>query len=191
MKKVLMATLAFMATTSLYAEQEVLIDYTDKWNLFSKFEGGFTDIDGDSGILGELSVGGMLNDKLALGIAGAMLLDTVETESQFLEDIENTDFWYGGAYTEYVFNQQELVYMSLDLLIGGGELNLKRISGQSDASTIFVLEPGVNVMVNVTETFSLGLGINYRFIQGVDSEDVDDSDVSGLTGSVFLRFTQF
>jgi len=191
MKKALLAVLTLMTTTSLYAERESLIVFSDKWNLFSKFELGYTEIDGNGGAQGGLSIGGLLNDKLAVGIAGHSILDTVETESPALENISNTDFWYAGAYTEYVFNPHQLVYWSIDMLIGGGELNVKRTVGGEAGENVFVIEPGVNLMVNVTETFMLGLGTSYRMVQGVDVEGLSDSDMSGFSGTFFLRFTQF
>lgn len=191
MKKSALTALVLMTSTALYAERDALIEYTDKWNLFSKFELGYSEIDGNGAAMGGLSVGGLLNDKLAVGIAGHTVLDTVETESMFLQDIENTDFWYAGGYTEYVFNPEQLVYFSVDLLIGGGQLNVKRSAGGEESATVFALEPGINLMVNVTETFMLGLGASYRLIQGADIEDLDDSAMSGLSGTVFLRFTEY
>ncbi len=191
MKKLLLSALLMMSTTPLLANRDALIEYDDKWNLFSRFELGYTEIDGNGGMLGGVTVGGLLNDKLAVGVSGRTVLDTIETESPFLEDIENTDFWYAGFYTEYVFNPQDLAYFSIDLTIGGGDLSVNRVAGDEESSTFFVMEPGVNGMVNVTETFMLGLGVRYRLVMNTDSEELDDGDLSGIVGTVFMRFTEF
>jgi hypothetical protein len=191
MKKAVLVALTLMTTTSLYAERESLIEFSDKWNLFSKFELGYTEIDASGATQGGVTVGGLLNDKLGLGIAGYTILDTADTESPALENISNTDFWYAGGFAEYVFNPHQLVYWSIDMFIGGGELNVKRTFGGEENQNVFVMEPGLNLMVNVTETFMLGLGASYRLVQGVDIEELSNSDMSGISGTFFLRFTQF
>lgn len=191
MKKFLIAALTLMTASSVFAQREVLISHTDKWNLFSRFDLTFSEIDDDTALLGGVKIGGLLNDKIGVGIAANTILDSVETQSPFLEDLENTDFWYGGFYTEYVFNPEQLAYASIDLTIGAGELNVQRAAGGEESSTIFALEPGVNVMINVTETFMLGAGLHYRLISGVDSSELDDGDMSGFAGTVFMRFTEF
>ena len=192
MKKMLLTALALMTTTSVFAGRTALVDHTDKWNLFSRFDLIVTPIDEDAALMGGLKVGGLLNDRLAFGLAANTVLDTAKTESPFLEDIENTDFWYGGFYTEYVFiNPDNLVYASVDLTLGGGQLNVKRTAGGEDSSTLIAAEPGVNVMINITETFMMGLGVHYRVISGVDSKDLENSDLSGVSGTIFLRFTEY
>ncbi|HMO05591.1 MAG TPA: hypothetical protein PKC67_14145 [Kiritimatiellia bacterium] len=191
MKKILIAALLMLSTTPIFAARDALIDHTDKWNLFSRFDLSYTEVDSNGGLMGGLKVGGLLNDRIAVGLAARTVLDSIETESPFLKDIENTDFWYGGLYTEYVFNPDNLVYASIDLTVGSGQLNVKRSAGGEESSTVFVAEPGINVMLNVTETFMLGLGAHYRFIHNVDVRDLDESDVSGIVASVFLRFTEW
>jgi hypothetical protein len=79
----------------------------------------------------------------------------------------------------------------VDLTLGGGQLNVKRSAGGEDSSTLIAAEPGINLMVNITETFMMGLGAHYRVISGVDSDDLENSDLSGVSGTIFFRFTQF
>ncbi len=191
MKKILTAALLMLSTTPIFAARTALIDHTDKWNLFSRFDLSYTEVDSNGGLMGGLKVGGLLNDRLALGLAARTVLDSIETESPFLQDIENTDFWYGGFFTEYVFHPDNLVYFSIDLTLGSGQLNVKRTAGGEESATVFVAEPGVNAMLNVTETFMIGLGAHYRFVHNVEVQDLDESDVSGILGTVFLRFTEW
>ncbi len=191
MKKFLIAALLMTTTSSVFAQRTALIDHTDKWNLFSRFDLTFSGIDEDTAMLGGVKIGGLLNDRIGMGIAGTIIIDEVETESPFLENLDNTDFWYGGFYTEYVFNPDRLVYASIGLTIGGGEVNVQRVAGGEESSTIFALEPGVNVMINVTETFMLGAGLHYRMISGINSSELQDSDMSDFGGTLFMRFTEF
>jgi len=190
MRSALLTVLLFTITQPLYAERETLIEHDAKWNLFSKFELSGTEIDGESAAMGGISAGGLLNDNVGLGIAANILVDSVDLESGS-RSIDSGDLWYGGAYVEYVFSPESLVYVSMDLLIGAGELNVTGNFNGDDSETVFALEPSLNVMINVTETFNIGLGVSYRLIENVDFEYLDSSDLSGVSGSVFLRFTQF
>jgi hypothetical protein len=181
----------FMGTAPGFAQRNALIEHDDSWNLFSKFTLGVTEIDGDTALQGGLAVGGLLENRFGIGLAARTLLDSVETESPLLQDIENTDFWYGGLYSEYQFTPTSLVNMSLDMTIGAGRLEVNRTAGGSEQANVFVVEPGVNMMVNVTETFHLGLGLHYRYVHNVSVRDLEESDMSGVTGSIFLRFTEY
>ncbi|HMP90818.1 MAG TPA: hypothetical protein PJ991_11495 [Kiritimatiellia bacterium] len=191
MKRILIAVFTLASLLPAFAGRDALIDHRDKWNLFTKLELSFTEIDNSSALLGGVAIGGLLNDQLGVGIAAHTLLGNVDTESPFLKSIENTDLIYGGFYTEYVFTPESLFYVSLDLLIGGGQLRVQRIAGGEEKSNLFVVEPGLNVFVNITETFHFGLGASYRFVRNVDIPGLEDSDLSGLTGTIFFRFTQF
>jgi hypothetical protein len=191
MKKMLLAALALMTTTSVFAGRTALVDHTDKWNLFSRFDLSYTQIDSSDALMGGLKVGGLLNDRLGIGLAAKTVLGEVETESPSLLDIENTDFWYGGLYTEYVFNPDSLIYFSVDLTLAGGQLNVERTAGGEDSTTVFVAEPGINALINITETFMFGIGAHYRLVQNVIMPELENEDLSGVSGSIFLRFTEW
>lgn len=180
-----------LSAQPLMADRAALIEHDDTWNMFSKFELSASEIDEDTAVLGGVSIGGLLNDHVGIGIAAHTLVDSVETQSASLQSIDNTDFWYGGGYLEYVFSPESLVYVSLDVLVGGGRLEVKRSFGGEETASVFAVEPGLNIMINITETFNLGLGVSYRFIENVDLEELDDSAMSGVSGNFFLRFTQF
>lgn len=191
MKKLALALLFLTSTTAAFAERDSLITYSDKWNLSTKFELGFTEIDEQVGPLGGLIIAGHLNDKLGLGVAGHVSIDETSVGSPTLGTIGGGDFWYGGLYTEYVFGSEKLVYVSLDLLIGGGEVTVDRSAGNSESSSVLTVEPGLNLMVNITETFMFGLGASYRFVEDLDIPGMEEDALSGVTGKLFFRFTEF
>ena len=55
----------------------------------------------------------------------------------------------------------------------------------------FVLEPGVNLILNVNKKFRIGAGVNYRYVNGVDYENLSNSDLSGVTVQIVLKFGDF
>ena len=100
---------------------------------------------------------------------------------------------YGGVELGYVHRPDELVHVALGLLIGGGGVAWRR-DGQSDGQVddaFFVVEPEVDVVLNVTSFLRVAVGVSYRFAQGVELFDLRDADLSGFGGLVVLKFGSF
>ena len=55
----------------------------------------------------------------------------------------------------------------------------------------FVVEPGIEIELNISPYFRLGFGATYRYITGTELLNVSDSDVSGGSGMISLRFGRF
>ena len=53
------------------------------------------------------------------------------------------------------------------------------------------MEPTVRIMLNITSFFRIGVGGGYRLISGADLDDLKDSDVSGPSAQVVLKFGKF
>jgi hypothetical protein len=78
-----------------------------------------------------------------------------------------------------------------------------RIEYTGDAC--FVLEPGLNLMLNVAKNFRIGVGAYYRYVywiaydagapyrtvNGDDYENISDSDLSGVSAQIILKFGKF
>lgn len=192
MKWHVIALTALLATAPVWADKETLIDYDDKWNLFSKFELGLPPVGDEDGTVGAITAGGLLNSRFGIGLTAQMLVTSVDLNSPIYDDPETSDFMAGGAYLEYVFFPDSMVHVSLDLMVGAAQLDLTRTVGGSSASeTVWVVEPGLNLMVNITETFMFGLGAAYRMTDDITLVGLEEDALSGFVGSAFLRFTQF
>jgi hypothetical protein len=46
-------------------------------------------------------------------------------------------------------------------------------------------------MINVATNVRIGIGASYRFVAGVSSHDLRNSDVSGLSAILTLKFGKF
>lgn len=185
MKPILLA-LAFVSffVTSAVAQRESLLDHTDRWNLNTRFDAGYADLDGDGSFLGGLSVGGLLNDRLGVGIRGRTLLG--DSDGEIAGTIDGRDFWYAGGYFEFVSKAESLVYWSLDLMVGAGE-----VETTFRDSSFMVIEPGINLWVNISETLMLGVGASYLMVEDLDMAGVKEDIYDGVVGNISLRFTQF
>jgi len=100
---------------------------------------------------------------------------------------------YGGLELEYVNKSYRLVHVGGQLLIGSGNVRFddRDIDVESTRDSYFVLQPGVNAFVNVTRWFRISGGLHYRYASNVTLDGTDDSNLSGLTCMVNLRFGKF
>lgn len=191
MKRILsMIALAMMASVPpLYAnDKETLFDEEDTWNLYTKLGLSYAEIGQDEALWGTVEVGGILNSRLALGLRVTALGEDVDAEFDRYNEVDMFDMVYGGLALEYIGWANNLVHVSGGLFVGGGQLRMNRSSDGDDKDIgLFVVEPGVNVMVNVTPRSELGLGVGYRYADA--GSGVGDDDLSGVVGTLFLRLT--
>jgi hypothetical protein len=54
-----------------------------------------------------------------------------------------------------------------------------------------MIEPAFNMDINVSNWFRVGFGIGYRVAMGLDTDAISNSDISGPSGSILLKFGIF
>jgi hypothetical protein len=106
--------------------------------------------------------------------------------------IHELDVGYGGVELEYINRTRQLVHWSAQLMVGGGGASQDRNGPFAVTDDgFFILEPGVNVELNVARGFRLAAGVSYRFINGVELPAFRDADLSGVAGVLTFRFGKF
>jgi len=106
---------------------------------------------------------------------------------------------YGGFLVEPIFMSKKLVHLSMPILIGGGELlYVKEINhdmddplNEIDSDPFFVLEPGIEVELNVIKFMRIAAGIRYRWSPNLDLVDTPANPFNGITSSITLKFGSF
>lgn len=185
---ILVPLLALSCSSPALAADEALITEDDVWNLFTSVDLKAAELGDDTGYFGGLEVGGILNERLALGLAGYTLIDQAEIRKGFTADV--TDLWYAGGLAEYTFSPASIVHPSLQLFAGIGRA--RNEGSRSQDAQFQILEPAISFMVNLTPSAEIGLSLGYRFTNIRDSDfDIDESDLDGVSGTLFLRLTEF
>ncbi|MCP4133394.1 MAG: hypothetical protein GY754_20670 [bacterium] len=111
-------------------------------------------------------------------------------------DKPNMYMGYGGALIEYYFFPKSLFHLQAGVLVGGGGIVFAEDNANDDslkhtADGFFVVEPEVNLFVNVTRFARIGVGGSYRYVNGVDSDGLSNSDIRGFSASVMFAFGWF
>ncbi len=152
--------------------------------------------------------GWIINDSFAIGGGGCGLVTPHKLEKiTGKDDPDKLKFGmgYGGMRFEYYFLPKGLFVISIGTLIGAGGYSLYQqinYDGNSDngdntnnsntkGEGFFVLEPELNMFINITRFFRIGIGGSYRFINGVNEYDLKDRDLRDFSGQIVFAFGWF
>lgn len=183
-KALLLIGIAGLALSAPAGEVESLVSGED-WSFSIRPEFKLTSINGEAAQLAGIRMGPALDRTLYLGLAAYTVVSSVDSGDAAVDDLKFYDWWTAGLDADYTLFSAKVVHGSLGLFLGGG-----RLDAGGESSDLFVAEPGAHVYVNVTRTLELGAGLGYRYVNGSGSEPFSDSDLSGVTGTLGVRWTE-
>ncbi|HMP75983.1 MAG TPA: hypothetical protein PKE12_06785 [Kiritimatiellia bacterium] len=180
-------------TLPAFAADETLFGDDYVWNLFTRLDVKHSDIGIDDGFIGGVQVGGILNDRLAIGLGGYGLLDKIQTEPNGYDNPKQFDIMYGGLTLEYRLFAHKLLHASLGTLVGVGKMDLTRTAdGKHKEIDLFVVEPQLSLIINITAASEFGIGLGYRHADpDEDVKGLEKDDLSGFVATLFVRLTEF
>lgn len=195
----LLAALTFaLAFTATAQESETIFSGDVSHGGFGALVYGGTEVNGQftylQGIRGAWVIRFGSGQALNLGLA------RYETENAFdpadwrVADVSRPEMRteYSGFEVEYVNRSSKLLHFSVQVLIGSGDVEYEEELFPIDNSdAYFVLQPGVNMTLNVTDWFRLSGGVFYRHASGVDLHGTSNKELSGFTTFAALRFGWF
>jgi hypothetical protein len=187
----------FMTTTvTALAQEQTLISGDIESGGFGGPAVKITRLNGETGVLVGGRGGWIVNHKFVLGGGGYGLVTNVKAKTT--DSIhQNIELGYGGLDLEYIASSDDLLHLSLGLLIGGGGIAYKDENDNfMDAhhramKGFFVLEPNVAANLNVTHFFRLAAGLSFRYINGLNSTLSTNADLSGPSVFFMLKFGTF
>ena len=162
------------------------------WSLFLAPEVKYSTLFGIGALYGGLKGAFLFDHTYAFGLSYGSFLTEVHVLGPGTTG-EVTGFnevmMYAGFYFDYITTFNSPVQISFPTLIGGGGILLLEkmppnpISGIVDEKLVegvvyFVLEPAINLEINLSKVIRIGLGGGYRFIINSDLERFSDKDLS-------------
>ncbi len=198
MKKFLLG-LIILAASSAYPQEQVLISGNVSHGGFGGPVLKLGQFDGDLGVLVGGRGGWIINHAFTIGGGGYGLVNDIPMLTDDLGKIQYLNFNYGGFEMGFILASNRLLHLSVNGLVGGGSLGYRESSyndehkwdENSDHDEIFVIEPAVNLIVNITPWFRIGAGVSYRTVTGVDLVDIDNEFLSGPSAVLALKFGSF
>ncbi|NTV84496.1 MAG: hypothetical protein HGA23_09395 [Bacteroidales bacterium] len=172
------------STESLFRSD---VNVTELWTPEIKINS----IQGGIGTLAGIYGGALINKTFLVGISGGVNIGH-----------PRVNYGYFGGIAQYIHNPSRLVHWSSQIVLAYGSTkdyenpksglldNFWNISG----AHFFIMEPGVNIEVNLSGRTSLVAGMSYRFVTGLDENNenisithVNNRDMSGLNFNIGLK----
>jgi len=199
MKEVYLLISLVMLSAGLQAQEtQTLLNTAEQSKVSYTVFGGplafATDINNALGICIGGKGGAIINESLAFGGLGFGMANPLEFAGSNLSDEENTPlemtFGAGGLFFEYIFNYGDRIEISvpLNLMAGGIHVNEPGSVSKVESSTFFIVEPGINIDVKISEFYSQSFFVSYRQAIGSSLINVDAAGISGLNVGLMFKF---
>ena len=168
---------------------------------------GYTQLDGRDAIV----IGGkgawLINHKVGIGLAGYGFLSEFKRDAQLNADYQLAG-GYGGLMFEFIAAPKSPIHLNFPVVVGAGGLAYVERNGflggsdlnpfREDSQAFFVVEPGIELEMNLIRFMRLGLGVSYRYTSEIDlayagngGRIMDTDALNGLTGGITLKFGKF
>lgn len=145
----------------------------------------------------------LINHRFGIGLAGTGFITERSFDGQ-LNDRYLTTGGYGGLLFEFISMPQSPIHLSFPLVIGAGGVSYTRSRSDfeffesEDSQAFFVVEPGVELELNVVKIMRMSFGVKYRYTSKIDlnyngtqQRILSDDALNGLSASVSLKFGKF
>ena len=177
----------------------------------------YSQIDGEDALLVGARGAWIINHGLAIGVAGYGFANDMKYYKTIddVYDKYNLAGGYGGLLIEPIIGSKYPVHVSIPILIGAGGVGYIRHNWNNydpdhewdddwnndnyhdehyhadDADAFFVLEPGIELELNMVKFVRLAIGGYYRYTSDLELADTDSDVLNGFSGGVTLKFGKF
>jgi hypothetical protein len=176
-----------------------------EWSLFLAPEVRYTTLFDEGVLYGGVKGAILFNHHYAFGLSfGSFLTEALTIGPGTTGELTgfNEVMMYGGFYFDYVTAFNSPLQLSFPAIIGGGGILLLEktdpdpITGIVDEKLVeggvfFVIEPAVNLEINLTRIIRIGLGGGYRFIINSDLERFSDRDLAAPSVNMSIKIGIF
>ncbi|RDY60173.1 hypothetical protein [Flagellimonas nanhaiensis] len=181
-------------------ENDNFIEFNDRKSVVHGVYLGLTtyygEIDGKSTYIGGMKVAYVANRQFEVGFSGVFLYSEQDNPRTLNEDLIGG---YGGLHLEPILFSKSLVNLSFPILIGAGGFGYlgndfdDRIGDidEDDVDAVFVFEPGMNVLFNVSRYLQLEAGVKYRLSSRLELDGNPLRNINGFSGGVGIKVGVF
>jgi len=148
----------------------------------------------------------VLGHRFVLGGAGYGLTTPIDIPQVLQTNGASTRmaFGYGGVRLAYILVPRSLFHTGFAVLVGGGGVGWNAATGgyayedgewkattKARSDAFFVVEPQVEVEMNVHKFVRVALTGSYRFVRGIQTDGLKDSDFRGASFGGVVKLGMF
>ena len=164
-----------------------------------------TKIDDQDGILVGGKIGWVIDHWFTLGAAGMGLANPVYLDDNTGSDVSRgMRMGYGGLYFEPRILSEAPIHVSFPIIVGSGGANFTNSNEyyfnsqtnewepyEDEADAFFIVEPGVEIEINVARNFRLGLGGSYRYVEALNLQNIESDALNGFSAGFTIKLGVF
>ncbi|WP_405382168.1 hypothetical protein [Maribacter sp. LLG6340-A2] len=205
--KPLQITLLFALFLSAFVsygqdETDEYLEFNDRNNVvhgvYVGINMGLGEIDGEHAYIGGLKIAYVANQQFEVGFVGNFLYSEQDIYNNSLSRYEDLIAVYGGLHLEPIFFSKSRVNLSFPLLLGAGAVgyiddkvkhddNFEEELDEDDFDEVFVAEPGINALFNISRYLQLEAGIKYRFSSRIELPPTRISRINGFSAGIGIK----
>jgi hypothetical protein len=189
MKKIIISALMLLALGGLRAQDSEIQTLFSGSTRVSGFGGPMMSFTIINGHFAHMMGGGgaVLLGNFFIGGYGEGLTNAIELEGSPYD----LEFGHGGFWTGYSFMSNKSLHPALSAQIGwGGVAERQDYTTVGTPDNVFVFNPAVELEMNFTRFFRLGVGLHYRIVTGA-SRILSNAELSGPGASLIFQFGWF
>ncbi|MDC6390479.1 hypothetical protein PP182_17450 [Maribacter sp. PR1] len=161
----------------------------------------FGEIDDKDTYIGGLKVAYVANRQFEVGFMANVLYSEQDVFNPRNRSNDDIVAIYGGLHLEPILFGKSKVSLSFPVLIGGGGVGYVNHDAivqeedvdltEDDIDAVFILEPGMNVLFNISRYVQLEAGVRYRFSSEIELADSPLDRINGFSGGIGVKLGVF
>ncbi|MFY0688159.1 MAG: hypothetical protein JXQ90_13390 [Cyclobacteriaceae bacterium] len=171
---------------------------------YGGFKNGFTTIDGELALTSGGEGALLINNSFLIGGYGMGLTDEKHPISLDHPDYGTinyyTSFGHGGILLGFIVKTNSVIHPKISSKIGWGNVAIRSDIGFPDPTDtyprnvndgFFLVNPQVDLEVNITHWFRINVGGGYQLVQGVNNHTYSSNDFTGMNYELSFLFGWF
>ena len=158
----------------------------------------YSQIDAKDAIIFGARGGLIMGHMFAMGIGGAGFVNDAHYDN-ILDRNVSLSGGYGGMFFEPIILPKFPIHLSVPVLIGIGGVaytSVERMEWDNeyfveDSETFLVVEPGMELEMNITRFFRFAMGAYYRYTSGIELLNTGADVLNGFSFGVNFKFGKF
>jgi hypothetical protein len=161
----------------------------------------YTSLDGKDAIMIGGKGGWIIDHRLTLGLAGNTFVNDIQVSTNANYEEVSLAGSYGGLLIEPVLAPFAPLHITFPIIIGAGgiaHVNYQHWVNDNyiepvvwDSDAFFVIEPGIELEINVVPFMRASFGASYRHTSLINLPDTRKDALRGLNANFSLKFGKF
>lgn len=203
-KSIVLLLVSFFSILGTAQDDEGYVEFNDRNNVVHGVYLGLTmrygEVDDADTYMGGIKVAYVANQQFEVGFEGNFIYSDQDVFNTALSRREDLIGAYGGLHLEPIFFSKSRVNLSFPLLVGAGGIGV--IDGnfdddfdeeltEDDFDAIFVAEPGISALFNISRYLQVEAGVKYRFTSKINLVNSPVERLNGFSGGIGIKVGVF